>query len=111
MLVALSAIVSCHSAPTEDTMEKALFFLDYAASHPDAILTYVASDMVLSISSDASYIPDGTYLKLGAEQGAIGDMVLICQLWVLGHCSPFQGHLKHKRGILGYLLYLLHFRI
>ena len=58
MLVALSAIAASQSAPTEDTMEKTLFFLDYAASHPDAILTYVASDMILSIHSDASYLTE-----------------------------------------------------
>ena len=56
MLVALSVIASCQSAPTEDTMEKTLFFLDYAASHPDAILTYAASAIVLNIHSDASYL-------------------------------------------------------
>ena len=58
MLVTLSAIASCQSAPTENTMEKALFFLDYAASHTDAILTYVASDMILNIHSDASYLTE-----------------------------------------------------
>ena len=40
------------------TMQKNLFFLDYAASHPDAILTYVASIMVLNIHSDASYLTE-----------------------------------------------------
>ena len=58
MLVVLSAIASCHSAPTENTMEKTLFFLDYAAPHPDAIFTYVASDMILNIHSDASYLTE-----------------------------------------------------
>ena len=27
-------------------------------------------------------------------------------LWVLGHCYPFQGFFKHKRGILGYRIAL-----
>jgi hypothetical protein len=31
-------------------------FLDYAATHQDAILTYKASDMVLVVHSDASYL-------------------------------------------------------
>ena len=56
MLVALSSIASEQSAPTTETMEKAHYFLDYAASHPDAVLTYKASDMVLSVHSDASYL-------------------------------------------------------
>ena len=56
MLVALSAIASAQAAPTEETMEKAKYFLDYAASHPDAITTFSKSDMVLAIHSDASYL-------------------------------------------------------
>ena len=40
MLVALSAIASEQAAPTEATMEKAKLFLDYVATHPDAVLTY-----------------------------------------------------------------------
>jgi hypothetical protein len=37
-------------------MKKTLQFLDYVASHPDAILTYSASNMVLNVHSDASYL-------------------------------------------------------
>ena len=58
MLVALSVIAASQPAPTEQTLEKTLFFLDYAAMHPDAILTYCASDMVLNIHSDASYLTE-----------------------------------------------------
>jgi hypothetical protein len=47
MLTALSSIVSTQAEPTEETMENIKLFLDYAASHQDAILTYQASDMVL----------------------------------------------------------------
>jgi hypothetical protein len=32
--------------------------LDYAATHPDAVVTYKASDMVLAIHSDASYLSE-----------------------------------------------------
>ena len=39
-------------------MQRALLFLDYAASHPDAILTFAASDMILNIHSDASYLSE-----------------------------------------------------
>ena len=34
------------------------FFLDYAATHQDAIITYRASDMVLVVHSDASYLSE-----------------------------------------------------
>ena len=56
MLVALSTIASDQSSPTEETMRKTLLFLDYVATHPDAILTYRKSSMVLNVHSDASYL-------------------------------------------------------
>ena len=53
MLVALSAIASEQAAPTEKkTMTKTKQFLDYVASHPNAILTFSASNMVLNVHSD-----------------------------------------------------------
>ena len=39
-------------------MVKTKLFLDYAASHPDAVLTFKASSMVLAIHSDASYLSE-----------------------------------------------------
>jgi hypothetical protein len=54
MLTALSSIAAIQAEPTEETMENIKSFLDYAASHQDAILTYQASDMVLIIHSNAS---------------------------------------------------------
>ena len=56
MLVALSAIASAQSNPTVETMEKCKLFMDYASTHPDAIITYRASEMVLAAHSDASYL-------------------------------------------------------
>ena len=58
MLVALSAIAAEQASPTEATMRKIEQFLDYAASHPQAGVTYHASDMVLAIHSDASYLSE-----------------------------------------------------
>ena len=58
VLTALSAIASDQAAPTEATMKKTKRFLDYAATHPDAVLTYRASDMVLALHSDASYLSE-----------------------------------------------------
>ena len=58
MLVALSAIAADQAAPTETTLEKAKYFLDYVATHPDAVLTYRKSNMVLAIHSDASYLTE-----------------------------------------------------
>jgi hypothetical protein len=58
MLTALSSIASTQAKPTEETMENIKLFLDYAASHQDTILTYQASDMVLIVHSDASYLSE-----------------------------------------------------
>ncbi len=56
MLTALSSIASTQAEPTKETMENIKLFLDYAASHQDAILTYQASDMVLIVHSNTSYL-------------------------------------------------------
>jgi hypothetical protein len=56
MLTALSSIASTQAEPTKETMENIKLFLDYAASHQDAILTYQASDMVLIVHSNSSYL-------------------------------------------------------
>jgi len=58
MLTPLSALAAEQSNPTEETMKKCKQFLDYAASQEEAVLTYVASDMVLAIHSDASYLSE-----------------------------------------------------
>ena len=39
-------------------MTKIKQLLDYAATHPDAIVTYHASNMVLAAHSDASYLSE-----------------------------------------------------
>ena len=39
-------------------MKKTKQFLDYVASHPDAILTFSASNMVLNVHIDASYLTE-----------------------------------------------------
>ena len=55
-LVALSDLGSEQSRATADTQDAIVWLLNYAATHPDAILTYVASDMCLHAHSDASYL-------------------------------------------------------
>ncbi|MCP4744855.1 MAG: hypothetical protein GY874_01760, partial [Desulfobacteraceae bacterium] len=58
MLVALSAITAEQSKPTGDTLKKTKKFLDYVALHPDAVLTFSASNMVLNVHSNASYLTE-----------------------------------------------------
>jgi hypothetical protein len=56
ILVALSTLAAAQAKPTARTVAHIKWLLDYAASHPDAILTYKKSDMILAIHSDASYL-------------------------------------------------------
>ena len=39
-------------------MKRTNQFLDYAATHPDEILTYTPIDMALEVHSDASYLSE-----------------------------------------------------
>jgi hypothetical protein len=54
--MALLEIALQQAAPTENTMEHVNQFLDYMWTHPDAIIQYRASDMILNVHSDASYL-------------------------------------------------------
>jgi hypothetical protein len=54
--MALSEISSQQAAPTENTMKRVNQFLDYMWTHPDAIIQYRASGMILNVHSDASYL-------------------------------------------------------
>ena len=56
ILHALSTIASQQSAPTEKTKSLVHTFLDYMATHPNSIIRFYASDMVLNVHSDASYL-------------------------------------------------------
>ncbi len=54
--MALSTIASEQTKGTEKTLEKAYQVLDYLASHSNATVWFRASDMVMNIHSDASYL-------------------------------------------------------
>jgi hypothetical protein len=58
ILVGLSSLASAQSLPTKDTMQQTHHLLDYVANHPDAILSYAKSNMILSIHSNASYLSE-----------------------------------------------------
>ena len=55
ILVALNAVAADQAAPIDQTYEPVLFFLDYIANHPAAILILSRSSMVLAIHINASY--------------------------------------------------------
>ena len=71
MLAALGSLASEQASPTENTMKKVLLFLEYAATHPDAVVTFHASDMTLAVHSDASYLSEP-----GARSSAGGHFFL-----------------------------------
>ena len=58
MLPALGTLATQKASPTRNTMKKIKQFLDYAATHPDAVVTYHASDMVLAEHSDTSNLSE-----------------------------------------------------
>jgi hypothetical protein len=56
MLAALGSIATQQANTTENTMKKVQQCLDYASTHPDAIIMYHPSDMVHAGHSNASYL-------------------------------------------------------
>ena len=51
MLVALGTLGAAQTKGTKQTMEAAVHLLNYAASHPDAVVRFTASDMVLHVTA------------------------------------------------------------
>ena len=58
MLMALGSIATQQNNPTEATMSKVTWFLDYCATHPEATIRYKLSNMVLWTASNASYVSE-----------------------------------------------------
>ena len=58
MLVSLGTIASTQSKAPAKTYAEVVWILNYAHSHPDAMIRYKASDMVLHIHSDGSYLSE-----------------------------------------------------
>jgi hypothetical protein len=58
ILCPISAIASQSSKPTKNTMQQTLQLLDYLAMQEDTVLSYHASDMVLVVHSNASYLSE-----------------------------------------------------
>jgi hypothetical protein len=56
MLMLLNDIATEQTKATEKTQAATNQLLDYLATHPDATIRYHASDMILHIHSDASYL-------------------------------------------------------
>jgi hypothetical protein len=59
ILMALSAIAQDQANPTQKTMQRVKQLLDYMHSNPAAVIRFYASDMILNVHSDASYLSAG----------------------------------------------------
>jgi hypothetical protein len=55
-LLVLGSLATQQANPTQNTKKLVHQFLDYSTSHPGAIITYQASNMVLAGHSNASYL-------------------------------------------------------
>jgi len=58
MLPALRTLATQQASPTRNTMKIVKQFIHYASTHPDAVVTCHASDMVLAGHSDALYLSE-----------------------------------------------------
>ena len=58
MAATMSYITSRQSKGTENLEKEVNKFLDYCAIHPNAGVIFVASDMMLALHSDASYLSE-----------------------------------------------------
>jgi hypothetical protein len=56
VLMSLSTIASEQAIATKQTIEHTEQLLDYLVTHPEATMRFSASDMILNIHSDASYL-------------------------------------------------------
>ncbi len=65
VLMALSSIASKQTRGTTNTMAKAKQLLDYLATHPDATIRFRASDMILNVHLDTSYLSE-THIAMRA---------------------------------------------
>ena len=82
-LAALGSLATQQANPTQNTMKKVKQLLDYAATHPDAIVTNNASDMVLAAHSNASFNPK-------AMRGAGPVDIFSCQATPTRHTTMAQ---------------------
>jgi hypothetical protein len=58
MLVALGTLASAQSQGTKATAKACTHLLNYCATHPNAVIRYTASGMILHLHSDASYLSE-----------------------------------------------------
>ena len=73
MLTALGSIAAQQSKGTEKTYAETLWLLNYAATHPNAKICYTASNMILYIQSDTSYLSEPRARSRASGHYFLGD--------------------------------------
>ena len=109
LLTALSKLSSAQATATEATKCACQQFLDYCASHPDGSIRYHASDMILKLHSDSSYLNavgacsrQGGHLYLGNKSdpsilnGAVLNLAAIMKMVLSSAAEAKFGALFHN---------------
>ena len=91
MLPALRTIASDQAKPTEATWQKVETFLDYAATHPDAIVAYRASKMILAAHSDVSYLSERNARRRAGGHSYLSENQ---------HIPPINGAVRNTSSII-----------
>jgi hypothetical protein len=76
---ALNELASLQTEATENTMKRCKQFLDYMWTIPDASIRYYASDMILNVHSDASYLSVKNARSRAAGWFFLGSIPKDCQ--------------------------------
>ena len=109
LLTALSELSSAQATATEATKCACQQFLDYCTSHPDGSIRYHASDMILKLHSDSSYLNavgarshQGGHLYLGNKSepdilnGAVLNLATIMKMVLSSTAEAKFGALFHN---------------
>eukprot|EP00804_Cyclotella_cryptica_P026973 CCRYP_019724-RA/>CCRYP_019724-RA protein AED:0.30 eAED:0.43 QI:0/0/0/1/0/0/5/0/439 len=101
VLLSLSAIVSEQANLTQLTNKRCNNLLDYCASHPNAIVCFRASNMILNIHSNASYLFETNASSRIADYFFLGSVPINEQpIQLNGAIYIFCGILKFVRSRL-----------
>ena len=109
LLTALNELSSAQATATEATKRACQQFLDYCASHPDGSICYHASDMILKLHSNSSYLNavgarsrQGGHLYLGIKSdpdilnGAVLNLAAIMKMVLSSTAKAEFGALFHN---------------
>ena len=109
LLTALSELSSAQATATDATKRACQQFLNYCASHPDGAIRYQASDMILKLHSDSSYLNavgarscQGGHLYLGNKSepdilnGAVLNLAAIMKMVLSSAAEAEFGALFHN---------------